>query len=102
MVSTLQMLKNPEIGLFCNLKDIFLRYRSSKIASKVPFTLRDLISWIDFVNKSHLSFDIHCCLVHGICLVLFDGLGTGSKLSLTFMAFKVEVVEPDTFHVWPS
>ena len=53
-----------------------LRYRSSRVGTKVPFTLRDLLGWISFINRTHSYLGLECSLVHGICLVIFDGLGS--------------------------
>ena len=52
------------------------RYRSSRVGTKVPFTLRDLLGWISFINRTHSYLGLECSLVHGICLVIFDGLGS--------------------------
>lgn len=62
----------------------FFRYRSSRVGVKVPFTLRDLLGWVSFINRTHSYLDLECSFVHGISLVIFDGLGsflTGEPLS---------------------
>ncbi|QQP48799.1 Midasin, partial [Caligus rogercresseyi] len=45
-----------------------------KSASNLHLSIRDLMTWITFINKSQSALsNPNCSIVHGICLVLFDG-----------------------------
>ena len=48
----------------------------------MPFTTRDLVAWMTFIKDSARSTDLienslnWCSIIHGICLVIIDGLAT--------------------------
>ncbi|PWA97505.1 hypothetical protein CTI12_AA028730 [Artemisia annua] len=44
-------------------------------------TVRDLLSWIDFVNVTEKSLHAEAALLHGAFLVLLDGLSLGTGIS---------------------
>ena len=58
-------------------------YASTYTAAAPHISIRDLLSWIHFVNTSHLS-DPYSALVHGAAMVYIDGLGANpaSKMSI--------------------
>lgn len=58
-------------------------YASTYNVAAPHISIRDLLSWIHFVNTSHLS-DIYSALLHGAAMVYIDGLGanTASKMSV--------------------
>lgn len=60
---------------------------------KKTISLRDILSWVNFMNeteKKHL-LSAPLSFVHGACLVLLDGLGVGSSVSNEAMARKLKV-----------
>jgi midasin len=54
-------------------------YDLQQISRTVPFTTRDLVAWMTFIKDSagNTGFSKNCCsIIHGICLVIIDGLAT--------------------------
>ena len=51
-------------------------YGQTPIGHKVPITTRDLVGWVAFINGCPEQLSFVDRLVHGACLVIFDGLGT--------------------------
>ena len=56
-------------------------FQTSKIqlGDRCVLSLRDIVSLVTFINgfinnESNTSLKLECCLVHGICLIIFDGL----------------------------
>lgn len=43
----------------------------------MALTVRDLLSWVDFINALAPHVGSLCAYVHGCYLVLLDGLGLG-------------------------
>ena len=55
----------------------WFRESKAKIGERSILTVRDLVSWISFINSfssSNSTLQPECSLVHGACLVVFDGL----------------------------
>lgn len=55
-------------------------FTKTDLGKKCVFSIRDLLSWVHFINNvtsdpTHL--DIGLAYIHGVCLVLLDGLGSG-------------------------
>ena len=53
----------------------------SRLGDRCVFTVRDLVSLVSFINgfislQCETFSRLECCLVHGICLVVFDGLAS--------------------------
>ncbi|XP_038723701.1 midasin [Tripterygium wilfordii] len=44
-------------------------------------TIRDLLSWIAFINVTHKSLGSHYAFLHGVFLILLDGLSLGTAIS---------------------
>lgn len=44
-------------------------------------TVRDLLSWVDFINVTELKLGPEYAFLHGAFLVLLDGLSLGSEIS---------------------
>ena len=56
-------------------------YATTAIGQKVPVTTRDLVGWTAFINASTLDVSKgpaspESRVVHGACMVVFDGFGT--------------------------
>ncbi|XP_047493219.1 LOW QUALITY PROTEIN: midasin-like [Penaeus chinensis] len=51
----------------------------TELGSKCVISIRDLLSWVTFINKVTESecLDPGLAYIHGACLVLLDGLGSG-------------------------
>ena len=52
-------------------------YDAQQISRNVPFTTRDLVAWMRFIKDTFSEnkvLDLESSTVHGICLVLLDGL----------------------------
>lgn len=43
-------------------------------------SLRDLLSWVTFINKAAPKIGLFPAYIHGAFLVLLDGLGLGKLL----------------------
>ena len=71
-----QKLLSPHPQVSQTILDFAAWYRGTPIGKKVPLTTRDLVGWLSFVNATRELLGPECSLVHGICLVIFDGLGT--------------------------
>jgi midasin len=62
----------------------FVEYWSSIVTGNRPISVRDILSWVEFINVCTSSY--LCCIqsevayVHGACLVFVDGIGTFSGL----------------------
>ena len=54
-------------------------FTKSEMGRKCTLSIRDIISWVQFINKvtDDGSVDIGLAYIHGACLVLLDGLGSG-------------------------
>ncbi|XP_071517971.1 midasin isoform X1 [Panulirus ornatus] len=55
-------------------------FTKTDLGKKCILSIRDLLSWVHFINKvtsepTHL--DVGLAYIHGACLVLLDGLGSG-------------------------
>ncbi|KAK3879278.1 hypothetical protein Pcinc_016138 [Petrolisthes cinctipes] len=59
----------------------FLRhFVNTDLGKKCVISIRDMLSWVQFINKVALpptSLDVGLAYIHGACLVLLDGLGSG-------------------------
>ena len=49
-------------------------YDDQQVSAKVPFTIRDLVAWMTFIKDTCSSIGLWDSLVHGVCLVMMDGL----------------------------
>lgn len=50
----------------------------SESGSKCTVSIRDIISWVQFINRVTAGgMDLGLAYIHGACLVLLDGLGSG-------------------------
>ncbi|KAK8382570.1 hypothetical protein O3P69_015426 [Scylla paramamosain] len=55
-------------------------FTDTELGKKCILSIRDILSWVDFINKVTLqptSLDPGLAYIHGACLVLLDGLGSG-------------------------
>jgi hypothetical protein len=44
----------------------------------IPISVRDILSWIKFINQSFVKLGPESSFYHGACLVFLDGIGCGS------------------------
>ena len=59
-------------------------FDSQQVSRKVPFTTRDLVAWMTFIKDTKDSLDVWDSVIHGLCLVITDGLAnilTGESLT---------------------
>ncbi|EDV22987.1 uncharacterized protein TRIADDRAFT_27999, partial [Trichoplax adhaerens] len=58
-------------------------FSKSKLINNFVFSIRDLLSWTNFINVCTAKYEMNSCLsyIHGACLVFIDGLGSGSGLT---------------------
>mgnify|MGYP001179273029 CR=1 FL=1 len=59
-------------------------FDSQQVSRKVPFTTRDLVAWMTFIQDTKDCLDIWDSVIHGLCLVITDGLAnilTGESLT---------------------
>ena len=55
-------------------------FTCTELGKKCVLSIRDILSWVHFINKVTLkqtSLDPGLAYIHGACLVLLDGLGSG-------------------------
>lgn len=50
-------------------------------------SIRDLLSWVDFINAASSDVETSLVFAHGAQLVLLDGLGLGVGLSVEVCRF---------------
>ena len=43
-----------------------------------PISVRDILSWVKFINQTVSELGPECSFYHGACLVFLDGIGCGS------------------------
>ncbi|XP_076030788.1 midasin isoform X2 [Oratosquilla oratoria] len=80
-------------------------FTSTELGKKCTLSIRDLLSWVLFINKvtsDTIGLDPGVAFIHGACLVLLDGLGSGhtgsgttawqdlKKISLKHLTLQVE------------
>lgn len=60
---------------------------------KKTISLRDILSWVGFMNETEKKNLLSAPLsfVHGACLVMLDGLGVGASVANENMARKLKV-----------
>jgi midasin len=51
-------------------------YDRQPVSRKMPFTTRDLVAWMTFIKDTVSKIGHWCAVVHGVCLVIVDGLAT--------------------------
>nr|XP_043616411.1 midasin-like [Erigeron canadensis] len=76
----LKKISGPELSAVANVMIIFWEWFNGLQTGRV-LTVRDLLSWIDFINVTDTSLGPEKKLVHGAFLVLLDGLSLGSGIS---------------------
>ncbi|XP_046665626.1 midasin-like [Homalodisca vitripennis] len=70
--------------------DFIYWFRQTEIGKRVTVSVRDVLTWVNFINTlTAENLDVGSAYVHGACLTLVDGLGSGSTATL---ADKAEVV----------
>ncbi|KAH9296173.1 hypothetical protein KI387_039761, partial [Taxus chinensis] len=79
---TLNRLSRPELFHLADPLLNFWKWFHNKEAGRM-LTVRDLLSWITFVNDTEKYIGIDTAFVHGAYLVLLDGLSLGSGMSNT-------------------
>ncbi|KAF2362034.1 ATPase dynein-related AAA domain [Trinorchestia longiramus] len=69
-------------GIGAAMLDFWKFFTSSKLGKLCTVSIRDIISWVQFINKVTVApgdeeLDVGLAYIHGACLVLLDGLGSG-------------------------
>ncbi|KAI3766421.1 hypothetical protein L2E82_16478 [Cichorium intybus] len=76
----LEKISNPEISfvvdVMINFWEWFNRLQTGRL-----LTVRDLLSWIDFINVTEENLTPEVSMLHGAFLVLLDGLSLGTGIS---------------------
>ena len=75
------LLNTSRETVISSILDFVKWYQSSKtiLGDRCVLSLRDLVTLVSFINgfigfDSNPTLKLECCLVHGICLIIFDGL----------------------------
>nr|GEU87507.1 midasin isoform X1 [Tanacetum cinerariifolium] len=76
----LEKISNPEILFVADAMINFWKWFNGLQTGR-KLTVRDLLSWIDFVNVTEKSLHAEAALLHGAFLVLLDGLSLGTGIS---------------------
>ena len=78
------ILKGENLGILISTILKFIQWfqeSKSRFGERSVFTVRDLVGLISFINgyialQVDTSLRLECSLIHGACLVVFDGLGS--------------------------
>ncbi|KAK1434225.1 hypothetical protein QVD17_11144 [Tagetes erecta] len=76
----LEKILNPELSYMANVMINFWEW-FNRLPNGRVLTVRDLLSWIDFINVTEKSLLPEVALLHGAKLVLLDGLSLGTGIS---------------------
>ncbi|XP_076884991.1 midasin-like [Bidens hawaiensis] len=82
----LEKILNPELSFVADVMINFWEW-FNRLQTGRMLTVRDLLSWIDFINVTEKSLLPEVSLLHGAFLVLLDGLSLGTGIS------KIEAVD---------
>ncbi|KAD4889375.1 hypothetical protein E3N88_21448 [Mikania micrantha] len=76
----LEKILNPELSF---LADVMINFWAwfNRLQTGRMLTVRDLLSWIDFINVTEKSLLPGVALLHGLFLVLLDGLSLGTGIT---------------------
>ncbi|KAL0877422.1 hypothetical protein Bca101_027127 [Brassica carinata] len=114
-ITETEELRSIASSVLCNSKESNIVYPIinfwewfNGLQSGRTLTVRDLISWVAFVNVIHESVGPAYAILHGAFLVLLDGLSLGTGLSgrdgkdlrekcFTFLLQQLKVLTGDTF-----
>ncbi|CAM8907839.1 unnamed protein product [Rhodiola kirilowii] len=77
---SLQRISNPGLSLILEPMIHFWEW-FNKLQVPRTLTVRDLLSWVDFINVTQKSLQPDYALVHGAFLVLLDGICLGTSIS---------------------
>ncbi|KAK9066170.1 hypothetical protein SSX86_013491 [Deinandra increscens subsp. villosa] len=76
----LEKILNPELSFVADVMINFWEWFNQLQTGKM-LTVRDLLSWIDFINVTEKSLLPEIALLHGAFLVLLDGLSLGTGIT---------------------
>ncbi|KAJ9568543.1 hypothetical protein OSB04_004509 [Centaurea solstitialis] len=76
----LEKILNPEISFLVDVMINFWEWFNQLQTGRM-LTVRDLLSWIDFINVTEGTLRSEVSLLHGAFLVLLDGLSLGTGIS---------------------
>ncbi|KAI3759776.1 hypothetical protein L6452_07827 [Arctium lappa] len=76
----LEKILNPEISFVVDIMINFWEWFNQLQTGRM-LTVRDLLSWVDFINVTERSLCSEVSLLHGAFLVLLDGLSLGTGIS---------------------
>ncbi|KAJ0075983.1 hypothetical protein Patl1_33593 [Pistacia atlantica] len=68
-------------GDYDELRNIALQSGSCQLQAGRALTVRDLLSWISFINVTETSLGPAYAFLHGVFLILLDGLSLGTGIS---------------------
>eukprot|EP00002_Diphylleia_rotans_P015670 TRINITY_DN3035_c0_g2_i1.p1 TRINITY_DN3035_c0_g2~~TRINITY_DN3035_c0_g2_i1.p1 ORF type:complete len:5322 (+),score=1048.10 TRINITY_DN3035_c0_g2_i1:101-16066(+) len=72
-------LAQPSFQGFGPLMLQFIQYYRC-LKTKKPFTIRDALSWANFMVKTHERSSVALSYVHGACMIFLDNIGSGTAL----------------------
>lgn len=67
-------------GIGNAMLEFLKHFTNTDLSKKCVISIRDMLSWVHFINKVALpptGMDVGLAYIHGACLVLLDGLGSG-------------------------
>nr|CAI5834233.1 unnamed protein product [Callosobruchus analis] len=86
-------------------------FRKSEVGKRFTVSIRDILTWVNFINESASTIDIAEAYVHGACLTFLDSLGSGvtgtesnkdlevfRSTCITFLLEQVKHVSPSLTH----
>ena len=78
-----QRFDSNELSGFSKLLLEYIQWMANKQRAKQTLSLRDILTWIDFMNAgvNKLKMNSHVVYTHSLCMILLDGLGIGSGLT---------------------
>ncbi|XP_023760194.1 midasin [Lactuca sativa] len=76
----LEKISNPEISFVVDVMISFWEW-FNQLQTGRTLTVRDLLSWIDFINVTDGSLSPEVSMLHGAFLILLDGLSLGTGIS---------------------
>ncbi|KAK8720293.1 hypothetical protein OTU49_013436 [Cherax quadricarinatus] len=72
--------KENASGIGTAILEFIEYFTKTDLGKKCVLSIRDLLSWVNFINKvasAPVYMDVGLAFIHGACLVLLDGLGSG-------------------------
>lgn len=64
-------------GLGKNIMEFICWFRSTEIGKRFTISIRDILTWVNFMNSTAEKINLYDAYVHGACLTFLDSLGSG-------------------------